>query len=372
MGLDSLVMRWSFRITTVAGTEVRIHLTFLLLLAWVGMMFFLRGGPVQALLGIGFFLALFLCVLLHEFGHVLAARQFGIATPDITLLPIGGIARLAKMPRKPSQELIVAIAGPAVNVVIAALLFLVVRTPATPATDLLTFNSLNDLLFALMVINLWLVVFNMIPAFPMDGGRVLRALLAMTLPYGRATTAASIIGQIIAGAGAILALMVVQPILFLIAIFILLAARAEASAVTTQEALHDLPLERAMITQFHSLPLAATLRDAVDALLAGSQHDFPVLDEQRQLAGILTRSNLIAALANHGPHHPVAEVMLRDAPTVPLQTSLRDAFQLLQQSPSEVLPVLGLGDEVSGLLSAENISELLMIRSAVDAWQREA
>jgi len=367
-------MRWSFRVATVAGTEVRIHLTFLMLIAWVGLSFFLRDGAVAALYGVGFFLALFFCVLLHEFGHVLAARRFGIATPDITLLPIGGIARLARMPRKPSQELIVALAGPAVNVVIAGLLYLIVQAPAQAtqaAHELMQFKSFGDLLFSLMVINIWLVVFNMIPAFPMDGGRVLRAILAMALPYGRATVTASIIGQVIAGAGAVLALMVWNPLLFLIAIFIFLAARAESSAVTTQEALHDLPLERAMITNFRSLEIHSTLRDAVDALLAGSQHDFPVLDGGRQLVGILTRSGLIAALASHGPHHPVSEVMLRDAPSVPLQTTLRDAFQLLQQSPSEVLPVLGLGDEVHGLLSSENISELLMVRSAVNAWQKQ-
>ena len=365
-------MKWSFRIAKLAGTQVRIHLTFVLLLGWVGLSLFLSGGLVQALLGMGFFLALFLCVLLHEFGHVLAARRYGISTPDITLLPIGGIARLARMPRKPSHELVVALAGPAVNVVIAALLYLIVGIPAAVGDELLRFGSLREMLFSLMVINVWLVVFNMIPAFPMDGGRVLRAILAMSLPYGRATTTASIIGQIIAGAGAVLALMMWHPILLLIAIFIFLAARAEASAVTTQEALQDLPLERAMITNFHSLEVGATLRNAVDALLGGSQHDFPVLDGDRQLVGILTRTGLIGALASHGPHHPVSEVMLRDAPTVPLQTSLRDAFQLLQQSQSEVLPVLGLGDEVCGLLSAENISELLMVRSAVDAWQKEA
>jgi stage IV sporulation protein FB len=365
-------MKWSFRLATIAGTQVRIHLTFLLLIGWVGLSFFLRDGALAAVYGMGFFLALFFCVLLHEFGHVLAARRYGITTPDITLLPIGGIARLSRMPRTPSHELVVALAGPAVNVVIAGLLFLVVRVPAHPSPEMMQFKSFGDLLFSLMVINIWLVVFNMIPAFPMDGGRVLRAILAMTLPYGRATATASIIGQVIAGAGAILALMIWHPLLLLIAIFIFLAARAESSAVTTQEALQDLPLERAMITNFRSLDEGSTLRDAVDALLAGSQHDFPVLDGGRQLVGILTRSGLIAALASHGPHHPVSDVMLRDAPSVPLHTTLRDAFALLQQSPSEVLPVLGLGDEVSGLLSTENISELLMVRSAVSAWQREA
>jgi Zn-dependent protease len=364
-------MRWSFRIATIAGTQVRIHLTFLMLIGWVGLSFFLRDGALAAAYGVGFFLALFLCVLLHEFGHVFAARRYGIATPDITLLPIGGIARLSRMPRTPSHELVVALAGPAVNVLIAGLLYVVVQVPANPSHELLQFKSFGDMLFSLMVINIWLVVFNMIPAFPMDGGRVLRAILAMTLPYGRATVAASVIGQVIAGAGAILALMVWNPLLFLIAIFIFLAARAESSAVTTQEALQDLPLERAMITNFRTLDEGSTLRDAVDALLAGSQHDFPVLDGGKQLVGILTRSGLIAALASHGPHHAVSEVMVRDAPSVPLQTTLRDAFQLLQQSPSEVLPVLGLGDEVAGLLSTENISELLMVRSAVSAWQKE-
>ena len=173
-------MRWSIRIARIAGTEVRIHLTFLLFLAWIGFSYYHVGGAAAAIPGVLFVLALFGCVLLHEFGHALAARAFGIPTPDITLLPIGGVVRLQRMPDKPWQELIVAIAGPLVNVVIAAALIFFLGRPA----DLEHVEQVQQpgvgMLAKLASVNVMLVLFNLIPAFPMDGGRVLRSLLAMT------------------------------------------------------------------------------------------------------------------------------------------------------------------------------------------------
>lgn len=171
-------MQWSYPILRVGGTEIRIHLTFLLLLVWIGIAYFQEGGTSAAIEGVGFIGAVFACVVLHELGHVAAASRYGIRTPKITLLPIGGVAELERLPEKPSEEIVVALAGPLVNVVIAS--FLVVALGTTVGVDALTSMDNPRVAFVarLAAVNIWLVLFNLIPAFPMDGGRVLRALLA--------------------------------------------------------------------------------------------------------------------------------------------------------------------------------------------------
>ncbi len=363
-------MRWSFPIANVAGTVVRVHVTFFILLAWVALAFLFKGGTGEAIGALIFTIALFGCVLLHEFGHVFAARAFGIRTPDITLLPIGGLARLEKMPEQPWQELIVAIAGPLVNIAIAIVLFLMIGMPDLTSPAMLSFTSPIGLLMRLMVINVWLVVFNLIPAFPMDGGRVLRALLAMAMPYAKATSVAATVGQGFAVVGAVFALFSGHPILLLIAMFIFFAARGESAVVTQREAIRDITLDQAMMTDFQTLPRDATLRDAVNHLLAGTQHDFPVLRDDGSLAGILTRKQLVHALAEHGPDSPIAPFLVTDIPRLFPGTPLPRAIQLLRESTTEVLPVLSADERhVLGLLSAENLAELLMVRNAVHGWR---
>lgn len=360
-------MRWSFRLGKVAGTEVRVHVTFFILLAAFGWVFYREGGAGAAVEGVLFIIAVFGCVLLHEFGHVLMARRFGVRTPDITLLPIGGLARLEKMPEKPWQELLVAIAGPAVNVVIAGILalfygFAILADPGA-LEEMIMRPSFGE---RLMLVNVVLVFFNMIPAFPMDGGRVLRALLAMVMPYGKATEVAAAIGQFLAVLGGLVGLSAWNPVLVLIAIFIFMAARGEAQMVQARIALEGVPLERAMITEFHVLRRGDTLNDAALALLAGSQHDFPVLDERGELEGLLTRPRLIEAMTKLGPSASVESAMLEEVPTVPLHYPLREAFQVLRASPIESLPVLAEGERrVLGLLTAENVGELMLIRNAL-------
>ena len=366
-------MKWSFPIATIAGTVVRLHVTFVLLLVAVGVMVFLNNGLLVAAGALAFTGALFLCVLLHEFGHVFAARAYGIRTPDITLLPIGGLARLERMPRRPLHELVVALAGPAVNVVIAGVLLVMLGAPNPLDPRLLDFTSPVGMLHRLMILNVWLVLFNLIPAFPMDGGRVLRALLAMRLPYARATALATTVGQTLAGIGAVAALVWLhQPMLFLVAIFIFLAARGESEAVQAQEALQQLTLHDAMMTTFQTLPRGARLRDAAEALLAGGQHDFPVIDRDGSFLGLLTRGALIQGFNTHGAEHPVEPLLVTGLPAVYPGTPLREAFELLRASPVEVLPVLdSRGRVVVGLLSAENIGELVLLRNALPTWRRE-
>jgi Zn-dependent protease len=220
-------MRWSLKVASISGIEVRIHLTFLLFLAWIWVSYYRVAGLAGAVQGVLFVLALFACVLLHEFGHAFAARGFGIATPDITLLPIGGVARLSRIPDQPWQEFVVAIAGPLVNVVIAGALILVVHRSAELQQLEYLENPRVELLSRLASVNVMLVLFNLIPAFPMDGGRILRALLAMTMPYARATQIAAWIGQGLAVVFGIFGLFG-NPLLIFIAFFIFAGAQQEA------------------------------------------------------------------------------------------------------------------------------------------------
>ena len=180
-------MGWSFRLFDVGGTAVRVHVTFFLLLAWIAAIHWARGGAAEAIDGIVFILALFACVVLHEFGHVFAARRYGIKTSDVTLLPIGGVASLERMPEKPSQEIVVALAGPAVNIVIALVLMFVLGARFDLSQMAQLEQAQSTLTGRIAAANMMLFAFNLIPAFPMDGGRVLRAILAIWMGYTRAT-----------------------------------------------------------------------------------------------------------------------------------------------------------------------------------------
>src|SRR5437870_2448726 len=331
-------MRWSIKIARISGIEVRIHVTFLLFLAWIGFTYYQVGGSAAAAEGVLFILALFGCVLLHEFGHALAARAFGIRTPDITLLPIGGVARLQRMPDKPWQELAVAVAGPLVNVVIAAVLIFVLGRRAE-------FQSLQhleqpgiEMLAKLASVNISLVLFNLIPAFPMDGGRVLRSLLAMAMSYSRATQVAAWIGQALAFVFGFIGLFT-NPMLIFIAFFMFLGAQQEAAMAQMKDLALNLPVSDAMVTHMLRLPQQATLDDAVEALLRTSQHEFPVVDEADRLLGVLTRDDMIAALKRRGPATPVVDVMRRDLPAIRSNDPLDEAFRLMQESAFPALPV---------------------------------
>lgn len=343
-------MSWSLPIIRIAGIQLRIHVTFLLLLGWIAL-----GSAGAAL----FLLLLFLCVVLHEFGHAFAAKAFGINTPDITLLPIGGVARLERMPEEPIQELIIAAAGPAVNVIIAGCLFLTGASFIYP----LTLNMrLNDLL---LTVNVMLVLFNLLPAFPMDGGRVLRALLATRLSYARATQIAANIGQACAFLFGLFGLMTGNYMLIFIAFFVYIGASQEAALAQMRDVSRRFPVSSAMVREFRTLVESATLEEAVDALLATSQHDFPVLGPSGNVAGILTRHDLIAALRKNDPAIRVGDVMRRDIPTVTTGTRFEDAFRIMQECNCPAVPVLDSMKRLVGLLTPENVSELMMVQSAL-------
>lgn len=369
-------MRWSIRIARVAGIDVKLHLTFLLFLAWIGFSYYQRGGSAAAVEGTVFILAIFGCVLLHEFGHALAARHFGIKTPDITLLPIGGVARLQRMPDKPMQELIVAIAGPLVNAVIAAVLVLFLGQK-------MSFGSLQylnqpgvGLLAKLVPINLTLLFFNLIPAFPMDGGRMLRAILAMRLPYSRATHIAASVGQALAFVFGFLGLLY-NPMLIFIAFFVFLGAQQEAAVAQMKDISTGLPVSEAMMTHLMRLTPDARLDDAVEALLRTSQHEFPVVDASDRVLGVLTRDDMIAALKRFGPQAPVADFMRRDLPVVSAFDPFEQAFRQMQDCACPALPVVDSNGRFVGLITPENVGEMLLVRSLqprfdVPVWKRAA
>ena len=354
-------MGWSIPIFRIAGIQLRIHITFLLLIAWLAFGYYAQGGSAVAASRVIFVLLLFLCVVLHEFGHAFAAKAFGINTPDITLLPIGGVARLERMPEEPVQELVIAVAGPLVNVVIALGLFVAGGSQAffNPSTV-----EGGSLVTQLMTINILLLLFNLLPAFPMDGGRVLRALLATRMTYARATQIAALIGQGFAFAFGFIGLLF-NPFLIFIALFVYIGASQEAALAQMKDVSRRFPVSSAMVREFHTLPENATLQEAVDALLATSQHDFPVIDESGNVAGVLTRHDLIAALRKQDPQIRVADVMRRDIPTVTTGTRFEEAFRIMQECNCPVVPVLDGMKRLVGLLTPENVTELMMVHSAM-------
>lgn len=357
-------MKWQWKLGRFAGIDVYVHATFLLLIGWVGYSHWLQNQNwSDVLTGILFILALFLCVVLHEYGHALTARKYGIKTRDITLYPIGGVARLERMPEKPIEELWVALMGPAVNVVIAAALFayLSVAGGMAPITDL-TISS-GSFLQRLMMVNVSLVLFNLIPAFPMDGGRVLRALLAMRMDYVRATQVAANIGQGLAFVFGFIGLFS-NPFLLFIAFFVWIGASQEASVAQVKNSVSGIPVTRAMLTDFKTLSPRDNLSQVVALILSGSQHDFPVVDANGRVAGILDRDAFMRALTQHGQSAPVMDFIRRDLPSVDSFDMIDMALMRLNESASKTLPVTH-QDQLVGLITAENITEYLMIRSAL-------
>src|SRR5258706_1719976 len=334
-------MSWSVNIGSIAGTAIRIHVTFLLFLVWIFVAGLATGGVNDAVNSLVFMVLLFACLVAHEFGHIFTARAFGVATPDVTLLPIGGVARLERIPEKPGQEFLIAIAGPLVNVAIAVALIAVTPTHLSVVHLAAMESPKLSMIDRLATINLFLAAFNMIPAFPMDGGRVLRALLAIRLGHVRATEIAASIGQWAAFAFGFLGLLSYNIggfMLIFIAFFVYLAAASEAQMVALRAMSRDVPVTAAMVTQFATLTGDEHIDAAVETLLQTSQTEFPVVDGNRRLIGVVGRAEIIRALRELGPSAPVSDVMVKDIPTIERSHRLEEAFRLLQE---KTLPAVG-------------------------------
>ena len=357
-------MKWSWKIGQWRGIAVYVHATFLILIGFVLLSHWSQGHTIQATLaGVGFILAIFACVVLHEFGHALTAARFGIKTRDITLLPIGGVARLERMPEDPIQELWVALAGPAVNVVIAGVLFAWLTFTASFApVEEMTATS-GSFVQRLLAVNVFLVLFNMLPAFPMDGGRVLRALLATRIEYTRATQIAANVGQAMALLFVFVGIFIRHPFLIFIAFFVWIGAAQEASMAQMKSSLGGIPVASAMLTDFRALKPSDSVQQAIDLILSGSQQDFPVVDGDR-VVGVLMRADLFTSLAQNGQGSAIANIMRRDFAVVDDSEMLEAAFERFQSCECLTIPVLR-KQVLVGLLTMENVGEFIAIRTAL-------
>jgi Zn-dependent protease/CBS domain-containing protein len=361
-------MSWSFAIGRFGATTVRVHVTFFLLLAWIGVSAWQKGGAPAATVSVLFIILIFACVVLHEFGHILMARRFGIGTPDVTLLPIGGVARISRMPERPAQELAVAIAGPMVNVAIAFFLFLVIGTIEPDALSRIDDPRIS-FVARLAAANIFLVIFNLIPAFPMDGGRVLHALLAMKLGPARATQVAASLGQGLAFAFGFLGLLYGNPLLIFIAIFVYIAAAGEAQMSAFDEAARGLSVGDAMETRFNAIPIEASLGDAVEMLLAAAQHEFPVVDAFGKPVGLLIREDILSALKNHDREASITTFMHAPVETVWPTSPLAGILDKLRGPGGQAVAVTDSEGTLVGLLTRQNLGEMMMIKLVRPDWR---
>ncbi|MBK6513282.1 MAG: site-2 protease family protein [Polyangiaceae bacterium] len=358
--------RWSVRIARIAGIDVFVHATFVLLAVWyVAGVIAAGAAPAEAFLPAFYVAAIFGCVVLHELGHALMARRFGIRTRDITLYPIGGIASLERIPSEPKAELLIALAGPAVNLVLAGGLALL----GAAVPGLMGLGHVRgveqSLLTSLLGANLFLAVFNLVPAFPMDGGRVLRALLAGSLERARATRIAALIGQALAVSVMVGVLVLGWPVtLLFIGVIVLLGAGQEVRMVEREVALVGVTVAGAMETRLDVLSPLATLRDAERLLLASAQSDFAVVDREGRPVGMLGREELIGALAAESPDQPVAGPMRTRFPVARVDERATEVLQRTADLPWRAMPVVDEAGRLVGLLTIENVSELVMLKAA--------
>lgn len=364
-------MSWSIKMFSVRGIDVKIHLTFVLILIWAAYRWgiSLGHGVEGAVFGVVLILLLFLGVTLHELGHSFQALRFGVPVQDITLLPIGGVARIERMPEEPGQELQIALAGPVVNLIIGFGLIVVSQVLRVQGWlevgelyRALGSVSWQGLLAYLVMANIALALFNLIPAFPMDGGRVLRAVLAMRMDYNRATRWAVRIGQALAWGLGLWGFTSGSFTLILIAIFVYLAAGQEREVVEAKHALGDLRVGDAMSRQVQTLTPTDSLNHAVTLILQTNQADFPVAEGDR-LVGFLTEKDLLQGLQSQGGDEAVGRIMQMDVPALSPELPLFDAQQQMAAANVRVMPVTRGGDLI-GLLRTEDINEVYRLRAA--------
>lgn len=353
---------WSFQVARILDIPIRIHFTFLLLVVWFGLS--ARAMNESAIGAVFFLLLVFVCVALHELGHAAVAKRFGVRTTEIVLYPIGGIARLQSMPSG-KAELLIALAGPTVNLVIAAaLLFPTLALNGFDVSRVADSFLHGGLAARLFGVNLLLFAFNLVPAFPMDGGRVLRAFLSLSMPATRATDIAAAVGQGVAILMGAAGLFLGNIFLMFIAFFVFLGAGHEASYVRQRTTVAGHVARDAMITRFETLSPGDTLEAAARHLLDTHQQDFPVLDAWGRVAGVLTRARLLKALAGAGPQTAILEVMDRDVVSVGPDDPLESTFARLREAPSATLLVQD-GDRLVGMVTLENLAEFIEITRSI-------
>jgi Zn-dependent protease/CBS domain-containing protein len=368
-------MGGAFKIGRLSGIDVRVHWTFFLLLAFFAFIGYQASGSLLgALTAAVTIVALFFCVLLHEFGHSLVAQRLGVEIHSITLLPIGGISNLESLPEKPADEVKITLAGPLVNVVLAPIFFgvglLFGAVPRVP-TDLFTgIGSVGQFFFYLGYLNVILAVFNLLPAFPMDGGRILRGLLATRLGAVRATDISATVGQLFAVAFFLIGLLSGNILLALIAVFIFFGASGESQMVRQRELTRGLSVSDVMgtkprtetVTPYH------TFGQVLDSVIQGYQEDFPVLDEDGKLVGMLTRNEIMTAAHSPERYSSVRDLMKTNFPTISSQADLfEDGLRILQHSGLRALPVTENG-ELVGMLTIEDVGQANLLGQPTRKW----
>lgn len=358
--------------------EVRVHWSFILILVYGA--FYSTGASnplIGAVYGILLILLLFVCVTLHEFGHALVAKHFKINVPHITLLPIGGVASLERMPDKPLQEFFIAIAGPLVNFVIAVVLLPLLLLFGNLSNNFFNLYSIQrmlsqmqapgftNLLTYLVVTNVGLGIFNLLPAFPMDGGRVLRALLALGISYVDATRVAVFVGRLMAALFALWGIVDVNIFMLLIAFFIYVGGGSEREAVESKAVLRNILAEQALAHNAVNLYTSERADRAVDLIMNSYQTDYPVLDLAGRFVGVLTRARLIYALKEIGPDARIVDVMLKaeEIPVCAPNQDLAVVWETMATGGSRVVAIKQ-GQELLGLLTLDDITEVFQVYGA--------
>ena len=343
-------------------------MTFLLFLFIIGIAVFRQNGVEAALDAVAFITLVFACIVLHEFGHILMARLFGIKTRDVTLFPIGGVANIERMPDKPYQELLVALAGPLVNLCI----FLAVTLALSQNLRDLDIEKINDsatsLALRIAVANLILMIFNLLPAFPMDGGRALRALLAMWIAKSKATKIAATIGQGLALLMGFIGFFG-NPTLILIAAFIFMAAGSEAETAIFHDITHDLTIRDAMIDTPAQLSPRDTIRMAIDRLQGSTDNEFIVMDKAHHEMGIITRDMLLLSLASHNDETQISSLMSRPESMLYENDPLDKALTIFERGNDQALMVKDMNNDITGLISRAAIAQTILIKTARPDWK---
>jgi Zn-dependent protease len=361
-------LRGSAALFTFRGIRVYVHWSFLILLGYIAYLGMSGGKTGIAILGeLGLVIIVFMCVLMHEFGHALMAQRFGVQTKDITLLPIGGIASLERMPEEPRQEFWITAAGPLVNLVIAGLAFIVIAIMGVSMLfgDLfLGATTWTNVLLFIFGANMMLFLFNLLPAFPMDGGRILRSLLSMRMPRDKATRIAAGVGRLFAIGFVVIGLYKGMPFLALIGVFIFFAAGSEARMVDQQAALRGIRVRDVMRTRFWSMPGSATVQQAVDELLAGGDRDLVILEADHSYKGVLTRRDLVKALSDGRSSDRLDSLPFTTPTSVQPEAAVNAAYHSLLTGQFPLLPVL-YNAQLIGVLEPENLTEFLMVKGAL-------
>jgi Zn-dependent protease len=339
------------------GVPIRLHFTFVLLL--IGLVVIglsSNQSPGNYTL---FVLAVIASVLLHELGHALVSSHYRIRTIEIVMYPIGGVARLERPP-KPWEEFWIALTGPAVNLAIAASIFALLYSEKRPI-NLFALVQPSDVNLAdrIALANLILAGFNLLPAFPMDGGRMLRAVLSRMKSEYEATRIATWSGRMLAISMGLYGF-INMPMLAFVAFFIYLGAANEGAASRGRSLTQGIPVRAAMMTEYHTLTHGATMRDAANLLLSTSQQDFPVVLGD-QVLGLLGRNALLRGMAQEGPDSYIAGYMEREFPSVPPDKDLADVLPLMAHAGACLLVMQD--TRLLGLLSSENLSQFLLLRS---------